>query len=528
MASIPPNSHTPAVEAVSTLVLVLGDQLDPRWPVLDGLDQATTVIAMGEVRGEATRFPNHVQRVAMFLAAMRHAASDLRAAGWHVVYQSIADDSGAPTLSAFFARCLAAWQPSRARMLEAGEWEIEQALRQTAVAAGVPLEVYPDPHFYQTRTQFAAWTQGRKVLRLEHFYRHMRRETGVLLTADGQPEGGDWNYDVDNRKAFGAAGPMRVQHPLRFAPNAVTAQVLADLRDVPGLWGQGETFDWPVTRPQALEVLDRFLDQALPWFGAYQDAIWLGEPWLYHSTLSAALNLKLLDPREVVAGALDAYRQGLAPLAAVEGFVRQILGWREFIRGVYWTQMPGYLERNALGANLPIPPVYWTGQTRMACLGDVVTQLQRTGYAHHIQRLMVAGLFAQLYGVRPHEVHDWFMAAYVDSVEWVTAPNVIGMSQFADGGIVASKPYIASGQYIARQSNACVRCAYDPKVAVGPTACPFTTLYWDFVARHETLLANNPRLAPQVRNWARKSPAQQVEIRAQANVVRQGIADGTV
>jgi deoxyribodipyrimidine photolyase-related protein len=285
-------------------------------------------------------------------------------------------------------------------------------------------------------------------------------------------------------------------------------------------------FGWPVTRTQALAALAAFIEQRLPLFGQYEDAMWGGEAWLYHSHLSSSLNLKLLNPREVLAAAEIAYQQGHAPIAAVEGFVRQILGWREYVRGIYWTHMPSYVERNAQAARQPLPAFYWTGKTELKCLADAIDQTLTHGYAHHIQRLMVTGLYALLFGVDPKAVHEWYLAVYVDAVEWVELPNTLGMSQFADGGIMASKPYIASGKYIQRMSNHCQGCPFDPAQSTGDTACPFTTLYWDYMSQHEAMLAKNPRMAMQLKNLARLSPEQRSAIASQAAQHRAHINQG--
>jgi deoxyribodipyrimidine photolyase-related protein len=271
-----------------------------------------------------------------------------------------------------------------------------------------------------------------------------------------------------------------------------------------------------------MHALHLFIEQRLPLFGRFEDAMWPGEPWLYHSQLSAALNLKLLTAREVVQAAEAAYRTGKVPLESAEGFIRQILGWREFVRGIYWTQMPGYLERNALDARQDLPAWYWTGHTDMACLRDAITQTLAHGYAHHIQRLMVTGLFALLLGVRPQQVHAWYLAVYVDAVEWVELPNTLGMSQYGDGGLLASKPYVATGRYIQRMGGPCAGCRYDPAQRTGDRACPYTTLYWDFLMRHEERLARNARMALQVKNVARLSPAEREALAQRADAIRQG------
>jgi deoxyribodipyrimidine photolyase-related protein len=338
-----------------------------------------------------------------------------------------------------------------------------------------------------------------------------------------QPEGGQWNFDEDNREAFGPAGPGAVPPRAMFKPNSITRDVItlveARFASHPG---RLDSFAWPVTRKQALMALRRFIAERLPLFGRYQDAMWPGEPWLYHAHLAAALNLKLLNPREVVGAAVAAYRAGAAPLASVEGFVRQILGWREYVRGIYWTRMPGYAELNALDSHEDLPAWYWTGETAMACLRDAITQTLQHGYAHHIQRLMVTGLFALMYGVKPQQVHAWYLAVYVDAVEWVELPNTLGMSQYADGGLMASKPYVATGKYIQRMSPHCQGCRYDPAQRTGEKACPFTTLYWDFLMRHEAALAANPRMGLQVKNVARLDDREQQAIRERAADIRRG------
>jgi deoxyribodipyrimidine photolyase-related protein len=338
-----------------------------------------------------------------------------------------------------------------------------------------------------------------------------------------EPAGGRWNFDAENRGAFPKTGPGKLPQPIRFEPDAITRGVI-DLVNARFAAHPGslDAFDWPVTPADARAALDDFLTHRLARFGSCQDAMWTGEPWLYHSRLSQALNMKLLDPRDVVAGAERVWRRGKAPLEAAEGFIRQVIGWREYVRGVYWHFMPEYADRNALGADRPLPAFYWTADTEMNCLRDALGQTLRHGYAHHIQRLMVTGLFAMLAGVRPQDVHRWYLAVYVDAVEWVELPNTLGMSQFADGGVMASKPYCATGAYIDRMSNACRGCRFDPRRSSGPDACPFTTLYWDFLARHERLLRKNPRLSMQLKNLTRKDAAELRTIRRQADDLRDG------
>jgi len=514
------------------LVLVLGDQLDRRSAAFDGFDRARDRVWMAEVADESEHVRSHKARIALFLAAMRHFRDALVAEGIDVDYTALAPSArrGEPTtLAAALVAALGRARkkgglPERLVVVEPGEWRVREALVAAAREEGIPLEIRTDRHFFATREEFSAHAAGRKQLRLEYFYRPLREKHGVLME-DGEPAGGRWNYDAENRGAFPRSGPGPIPAPRAFTPDAVTRDVL-DLvaRRFASHPGELSAFDWPVTPADARAALDDFLAHRLAEFGRYQDAIWTGEPWLWHSRLSAAMNLKLLDPRDVVAGAERAWRGGKVPLEAAEGFIRQILGWREYVRGIYWHFMPEYATRNALDAHGALPDLYWSGATEMACLRDAVGQTLRHGYAHHIQRLMVTGLFALLLGVDPARVHEWYLAVYVDAVEWVELPNTLGMSQFGDGGVMASKPYCASGAYIDRMSNACRGCRYDPAVAVGPDACPFTTLYWDFLARHERRLRGNPRMAMQLKNLARKPAADLRAIRRQADGLKEDLA----
>jgi deoxyribodipyrimidine photolyase-related protein len=405
-------------------------------------------------------------------------------------------------------------------MTEAGEYGVQQALSRCCTSNAINLEILPDSHFICTREAFDEWAGRRKTLVMEHFYRHMRQTQGVLMV-DGQPVGGHWNYDKENRRPFGRQGPGLLPRPPAFAPDHLTQSAIRDVQRLfPDNPGSVDAFDWPVTREQALTALDDFVSHRLAAFGPFQDAMWRGEPFLNHALLSASLNLKLLDPREVIGAAIAAADTGHAPIQSVEGFVRQILGWREFVRGVYWRHMPGYIDGNALDADADLPALYWTGETDMVCLAETIGQTLRFGYAHHIQRLMVTGLFALLFGVRPQQVHAWYLAVYVDAVEWVEVPNTLGMSQYADGGILASKPYVASGRYISRMSNYCSHCRFAPDRATGADACPFTTLYWDFLIRHQARFASHPRSAMQWRNLDRIDEAERTEIGKKAYRLR--------
>ena len=507
-----------------TLRLILGDQLHPHaphrpHPLLADLDPALDRVWMAEADGEARHVWSHKARIALFLAAMRHFAATLREAGVPLDYHRL---GRYPTLEAALADTLARQGGGIARVavLEPGDRRVLSALAAACRQAGVALEVRPDPHFFCTGDDFSAWAGDKPQLRMEFFYRWMRRRHGVLMTTAGAPAGDRWNFDGDNRDAFPPDGPGPLPPVPRFAQDGTTRDVLdevaAAFADHPGGL---EGFAWPVTPAQARALLERFIADRLPHFGRYQDAMWQGEPVLWHSLLAATLNLKLLDPREVVAAAETAWREGRVPLAAAEGFIRQILGWREFVRGMYMRESrrrgdAGFAHSNHLGAERPLPAWFWTGQTQANCLAQTIRQTLALGYAHHIQRLMMTGNFALLAGLSPRAVADWYLAAYVDAVAWVEEPNTLGMALFALGPVMTSKPYCASGAYLKRMSNYCAGCRYRPDQAHGPRACPFTALYWHFLDRNEDRLGGNPRLALAYRNLARRSPEERAALRA--------------
>lgn len=509
--------------SVNRLVVVLNDQLDRNSPLLSDLDASRDLVWMVEAPAETRRPGAHQQRLVLLLSAMRHLREELQASGMRVHYRALDDapaDAPAQPVASYLAADIAELAPNTVVLMEAGDWAVEQSLLETVREAGCELEWHEDTHFLATRGAFQRWAEGRKSLTMEYFYRGMRKRDHILV-ADGKPIGGAWNFDQDNRAAFGAAGPGALPAHPTFPPDRITEGVIEAVVDGHGDHpGDARQFNQPVTPAQARLALDDFIAYRLPSFGTFQDAIWLGDPLLYHARLSAALNLHLLDPRDCINAAVTAWERGDAPLNAVEGFVRQILGWREFIRGVYWLRMPEYAQMNALGHDAALPDFYWDGQTDMACMADAMAGLLRHGYAHHIQRLMVLGLFAQLYGAHPYAFHEWHMAMYLDAADWVSLPNALGMSQFGDGGVVGTKPYCASGAYIDRMSNACSSCRYNPRQATGEHACPFTTLYWDFLDRHEAQLSGNRRLQFQFKNLQRKSDADRAAIREQAAALR--------
>ena len=504
---------------MTVLVPILGDQLSHRIASLQGCDKADTVVLMMEVAEEATHVRHHKAKIALIFSAMRHFAAELRAAGWQVDYVRLDDPDNANSFTGEIIRAAERHAPRLIRVVEPGDWRVEQAMLDWQTFTPCPVEILPDSRFLCSRDEFAGWAAGRKELRMEFFYREMRRRTGLLM--DGKnPVGGKWNYDAENR-----AGPPPglVGPPLpRFAQDAITAEVIALVgQRFADHFGSLERFNWPVTAAEAEKAASAFLAERLPTFGQWQDAMVRGQDFLFHAVLSPAINLGLLDPLDLCHRAEAEYRAGRAPLAAVEGFIRQLIGWREYIRGVYWLEMPGLAEDNFLQAERPLPDFYWTGQTDMACLADCVRTTRDNGYAHHIQRLMVLGNFALLAGIRPQEVADWFLVVYADAFDWVELPNVAGMALFADGGRLASKPYAASGAYIDRMSNYCGSCRYKVKLKTGPDACPFNALYWHFLDRNEGKLGRNMRLANPYATWRRMSAEKRAEYLASAEAFLQ-------
>ncbi len=481
---------------MTRLVLVLGDQLSDSLSALKAADRTSDVVVMAEVMEEGTYVPHHPKKIALVLAAMRKFAAYLREQGWRVAYRQL-DDDGADSIVGELLRRAEEFGASEVLATTPGEWRLIRALKY----APLKVQFHADDRFLATRADFSDWAEGRKQLRMEYFYRLMRKKTGLLME-EGAPVGGKWNFDSENRKA--PPKSVEVSGPPRFEPDAEVQAVLDLVEARFGKhFGDLRPFWLATTRAQALEALEHFITQALPQFGDYQDAMMTDERWLYHSILSPYLNIGLLSPLEVCEAAEAEWKAGRAPLNAVEGFIRQILGWREFVRGIYFLEGEDYAARNALGHDRALPPLYWGAPTDMHCLSQVVAQTQEEAYAHHIQRLMVTGNFALLAGIDPAEVHEWYLAVYADAFEWVEAPNTVGMSQFADGGVVGSKPYVSSGAYIDRMSNYCGSCAYKVKHKTGEKACPFNLLYWHFLDRHRDRFEGNPRMGNMYRTWDR-------------------------
>ena len=495
---------------VRNLILVLGDQLTPTLSSLAAGDPARDRVLLAELHDEATYVRHHKKKIAFVFAAMRHFAEELRGAGWTVDYITLDAPDNQGSFTGQVAHAVAQHRPDRIVVTEPGEWRVAQMFKAGQARFGVLVDVLPDDRFLSSPGDFRAWAEGRKQLRMEYFYRDMRRKTGLLMDGD-QPAGGQWNFDSENRKPAGA--DLFMPDPLGHAPDAITRAVLALVAArFDNHFGDLMPFWYAVTRVDAEAAFAAFVTKALPRFGDYQDAMLAGEPFLYHAVIGQYLNCGLLDPLQVCRQVDAAWRAGSVPLNAAEGFIRQIIGWREYVRGIYWLKMPGYEDSNFFGHTRALPAFYWTAETDMACVKAAVTQTKEQAYAHHIQRLMVTGNFAMLAGIDPHALHEWYLSVYADAYEWVELPNTVGMSQFADGGLLASKPYAASGAYINRMSNYCGSCRYAVKQRTGPDACPFNALYWDFIARHRSKIGNNPRMAQMVRTYDKFADDEQQRI----------------
>ena len=506
---------------MTTLRLILGDQLNPRHTWYQQVEPDTVHVLM-EVQQETSYVLHHAQKVLAIFAAMRAFADHLRAQGHRVRHVAIDHASNRQGLTANLDALIAHHRATKVCYQAPDEWRLDDELARWAQAQraqGIEVEQVDTEHFLTTRDEAAKLFAGRKQWLMEHFYRHMRKRHGVLLAADGQPQGGRWNFDADNRKAWSGQPPEPTDWRARHDHTALW-QRIADAGVTTFGTPQADRLPWPVDATEARAHLHAFVEHALPHSGDFQDALSQRANRLFHSLLSFALNVKMLHPREVIDAAEAAWHRGHAPLSAVEGFIRQILGWREYVRGVYWAHMPGYDARNHFGHDLPLPSWFWTGQTRMACLARAIGQSLEDAHAHHIQRLMVIGNFSLLAGLDPQALHRWYLGVYIDAFEWVELPNTLGMSQFADGGLLATKPYVSSAAYIDRMGDHCRHCPHQRKERLGPRACPFNALYWDFHLRHEGALRRNPRIGMVYRQIDRMSEADRQAIGEQARWIR--------
>ena len=520
-------------ESCRNLVLILGDQLDEVSSAFSGFDPLQDVVLMVEALEESTHVWSHKIRTTLFLSAMRHFADHLRQRQWRVNYRAL-DTHGDKTLGDGLRAAVAEHQPERLIGVEPGDLRVKQHIDDTieSIATNplkqcrrathsehstpIFLEWREDKHFLCSLLQFRNWAGQSANLRMEFFYRTMRKQYKVLMTGD-DPTGGQWNFDADNRKSFGRAGPQNVPKAIVYPPDDITQDVIKCVNSLFAAHpGHLDDFNWPVTREQALLALKDFIANRLPQFGPHEDAMWTNLDFGWHSLLSSSLNLKLLNPLEVVLAAEEAYQKHDLNLASVEGFIRQILGWREFMRGVYFLDMPGLKTANHYGHIRPLPRWYWTGETHMNCMRQCIGQTLKNGYSHHIQRLMVTGMFGVIAQISPQAICNWYLAVYVDAVEWVELSNTAGMALFANGGRFTSKPYVASGAYIKRMSNYCSDCKYEPETRVGLKACPMTTLYWNFLDQHEATFGSNPRTALMVKNLQRMTLELRVGVRERA------------
>ncbi|MFU8863660.1 MAG: cryptochrome/photolyase family protein [Rhodobacterales bacterium] len=482
---------------VTRLVLVLGDQLSDGLTALRAADRARDIVVMAEVAEEAGYVPHHPKKIAFLFAAMRKFAARLRDAGWRVEYTALDNPDNSGSITGELLRHAAAQNAKGVIATQPGEWRLITALNELPL----PVHVIRDDRFIASADEFEAWAKGKKQLRMEYFYREMRRKSGLLMEGD-QPAGGKWNYDHDNRKP--APDDVTFTGPLRFEPDdEVTAVLDLVAQRFGNNFGTLHPFWFATDSDQAQQQLDHWIAGGLADFGDYQDAMLADRPFMYHALISLYINAGLLDPLDVCQQVEAAWKEGKAPLNAAEGFIRQIIGWREYVRGIWYREGPDYTRRNALGHSHDLPGLYWGKPTDMRCMSQTVAQTRDEAYAHHIQRLMVTGNFALLAGIDPWQVHEWYLAVYADAYEWVEAPNVIGMSQFADGGIIASKPYVSSGNYIDRMSDYCGGCAYKVKDKTGPKACPFNLLYWHFLIRHRERFSSNPRMGQMYATWDR-------------------------
>lgn len=478
---------------MKTLRLILGDQLSHAISSLKDCNPESDTILMCEVWDEATYVKHHKKKIAFLFSAMRHFAGELVQSGFRVCYTKLDDADNAGSFRGEIRRALAGERFDRIVVTFPGEYRVLKDMEAWAEDFGVAVDIRPDDRFLSSPEEFSAWAAGRKQLRMEFFYRDMRKRHAILMNGT-DPVGGQWNYDPDNRQP--PKDGIKIPKPFSVPPDEITRSCINLVAERFGdHFGDLEPFHYAVTRDDALKALDHFMTERLENFGTYQDAMLQGEPWMFHSHISFYLNCGLLLPHEVIIRAEEAYYNQIAPLNAVEGFIRQILGWREYVRGLYWLKMPDYTRENYLGAQRALPWLYWSGETKMNCLRQCVMETKAHAYAHHIQRLMVLGNFALLAGLDPDEVNEWYLVVYADAYEWVEMPNVSGMILYADGGLLASKPYAASGAYINRMSNYCKNCSYKVAKKNGADACPFNYLYWDFFLRHADVFRTNPRLA---------------------------------
>jgi len=497
------------------ICLILYDQLSASISSLKEIDKQTDQLLFIETQDQFLDVPHHLKKIAFILSSMRHFADELRSENYQVTYVKMDDSNNSQNFDTELRNALNILKPTDLIITEPGNYQTKQNFSALKAELSVNFKLLEDSRFLASKMDFVDWAKGKKQLRMEYFYRIMRKKYQILIDSQGKPVGGEWNYDTQNREApeKGMKSPARISHK----KDDITNQVIELVKNrFPNNFGTLENFYFSVTRKQALIEAHHFITELLPLFGKYQDAMVAGEAYLYHSLLSSYLNIGLILPLELCRMAEDSYKSGKVALNSAEGFIRQILGWREYIRGIYWQFMPGYKTMNYLNAKEKLPNLYWGSKTNMACVSEAVAHTKEHAYSHHIQRLMVTGNFALIAGINPEEVCDWYLAVYADAHEWVELPNTLGMALFGDGGIVASKAYASSGKYIQRMSNFCDKCYYDPNKLIGENACPFNSLYWNFIARNEQKFRSNQRMTFVYSTWDKFSKEKQQQIYDQA------------
>ena len=492
----------------NNLCVILGDQLSSNISSLKNFKKNQDKILMMEVFNEATYANHHKKKLVLVFSAMRHFAKELQEKGVSVTYSKInkSQDNFTKELSSQCKKI----QPKRIVITHPGEYRVLQEIKKWEKVLKIPVSIVDDDRFFCSINEFKKWTEGRKELRMESFYQMMRKKYQILIDNNGKPKGGKWNYDIKNRKNLPKNHP-NIPKPLQHKPDDITKQVIAEVKEkFPKHFGDLEPFWFAVTHEQAKKSLNDFIKNRLGMFGPYEDAMAQEESFLYHSVLSMYLNIGLLEPKKIINKVLE--KDGIK-VESVEGFVRQILGWREYIRGIYWHTMPKYSKTNYFNAKNKLPKFYWTGNTEMNCMKNCIEQTIKESYAHHIQRLMITGNFALISGIKPEEVCEWYLSVYADAYEWVELPNTHGMTLYADGGVLGSKPYAASGNYINKMSDYCKDCKYDVKQKEGDDACPFNYLYWNFFLKNQKKLEKNPRLWTVFSNIKKMSQEKKSQIR---------------
>jgi deoxyribodipyrimidine photolyase-related protein len=498
------------------LRLILGDQLNSQHSWFEQVEE-NTIYLMAEMRQETDYVKHHIQKVTAFFLSMRNFDSNLKSKGNNVIYFKISDENNLHDLEKIITKCIEEHKISHFEYQLPDEFRLDEQLKKICSKLDIETKVYDTEHFYTSRTELTEFFEGKKMLLMENFYRMMRKKHHVLMQGS-QPEGNQWNFDKDNRLKY--KGQVPVPNAIAFNQNIEEVLIEIEKANV-STFGKidVEKFNWPTSREDCLKQLAYFCENLLKYFGDYEDAMHTDEKFLFHSRLSFAMNSKMLSPKEVVETVVDFYHKNEddITISQVEGFVRQILGWREYVRGIYWKEMPTYSKMNALENHNKLPDFYWTGKTKMNCMQKAISQSLEEAYAHHIQRLMIIGNFSLLTQMHPDEVDAWYLGVYIDAIEWVELPNTRGMSQYADGGILATKPYVSSGSYINKMSNYCSSCHYSVKDKFGDKACPFNTLYWNFLDEKKQYFANNQRMGMMLNMLKKMNPEELAKINEKAN-----------